>query len=304
MIIVVILVPVLFFALIGSVAYYFIGKTRVTADRDVAGSGATTVQAFLPIADIKDGYIVLKDGRLRRVIECSSTNFDLKTDEEQVVIEMIFQRFLNSLSFPVTFYLQTRVIDNTKRMKALRDDVSQVRSLFPRISTYADRYVEAMEKINEEIGNSKQKKKFLILPFDDQLEVDKLTEAEKDDYIKKELDNRCSVVLSGLNNLGIKASVLDSEGVVELLYSTFHRDNYGFCENISEGESLSLLVDGEFDHKTNHDVDKNFLNTLSSALNIIETNSAIRSEEMFEIEKDLREIREKYLRNKLNEVEK
>ncbi|NMA82345.1 MAG: hypothetical protein GX962_00575, partial [Epulopiscium sp.] len=38
---------------------------------------------------------------------------------------------------------------------------------------------------------------------------------------------------------------LDTKGLAELVYSTYHKDNFGHYENVVNGEFLSLLVEGE-----------------------------------------------------------
>ena len=56
-------------------------------------------QDFIPIKDIENGIVVLKDGSLRSIIMASSLNFALKGDEERNSIIFQFQNFLNSLDF-------------------------------------------------------------------------------------------------------------------------------------------------------------------------------------------------------------
>src|SRR6185436_6268891 len=62
------------------------------------------------------------DGTLRGILAVSSTNFDLKSQEEQNSIIFGFQRFLNSLEFPVQILMQSRkmeiggYIDKLKRL--------------------------------------------------------------------------------------------------------------------------------------------------------------------------------------------
>ena len=62
-------------------------------------------QDFLPFDDIQNGIIILPNYCYRAVMECTSLNYDLKTEGERDQIEMSFQRFINSLSFPTTIFL-------------------------------------------------------------------------------------------------------------------------------------------------------------------------------------------------------
>jgi hypothetical protein len=75
----------------------------------MATSKAT--QEFVPIKEIRDGIVTLKDGSLRAVLLASSVNFALKSADEQQAIIMQFQSFLNSLDFSVQICVQSRQLD-------------------------------------------------------------------------------------------------------------------------------------------------------------------------------------------------
>ena len=58
---------------------------------------AKPTQEFVPIKEIRDGVVVLKDGSLHIVLMASTLNFALKSEDEQTAIVMQYQNFLNSL---------------------------------------------------------------------------------------------------------------------------------------------------------------------------------------------------------------
>src|SRR3970040_1831280 len=74
-----------------------------------ATSNAT--QEFVPIKEVRDGTIVLKDGGMRAILLCSSLNFSLKSEDERNAILLQFQDFLNSLDFSVEILVQSRKLD-------------------------------------------------------------------------------------------------------------------------------------------------------------------------------------------------
>src|SRR5437762_4112110 len=63
------------------------------------------------IKEVKDGVLILPGNQYRTVIETSSINFELKSDEEQDVLIDSFQNFLNSLSCPLQILIRVREID-------------------------------------------------------------------------------------------------------------------------------------------------------------------------------------------------
>lgn len=62
-------------------------------------------QDFVPIKEIRNETVVLKDGSVRAVLMASSLNFALKSADEQIAITSQFQNFLNSLDFSLQFLL-------------------------------------------------------------------------------------------------------------------------------------------------------------------------------------------------------
>lgn len=216
----------------------------------------TTAQEFLPFEDVKDGMIVLGGHKYRAVVEASSTNYNLKTDKEKELIEMSFQRFLNSLTFPVTFYVQTKSIDNSKMMNILQEEMKASIAEFSHLEEYASIYYNEMMNLSGHIGNNKQKKKYVIVPYEEAINLQNLSDEEKYEESYKELMTRCSIIVDGLSSVGVKARILDTKELFELIYSTYYKDNYTQVENIVNGEFLSLLVQSENNKLSNLNPDQ------------------------------------------------
>jgi hypothetical protein len=74
-------------------------------------ANSKAAQDFVPIKEIRDGVVILKDGSMRSLVMVSSLNFALKSPDEQQAIIMQFQNFLNSLDFSIQISLQSRELD-------------------------------------------------------------------------------------------------------------------------------------------------------------------------------------------------
>ncbi len=72
---------------------------------------AERAQNFVPIKEIRDGIIILKDGGLRAVLVASSINLSLKSSDEQKATISEFQSFLNGLDFSTQIVVQSRRLD-------------------------------------------------------------------------------------------------------------------------------------------------------------------------------------------------
>ena len=68
-------------------------------------------QEFVPIKEVRDGIMMLKDGSMRGIVLASSLNFSLKSDDERNAIILQFQDFLNSLDFSVQISIESRRLD-------------------------------------------------------------------------------------------------------------------------------------------------------------------------------------------------
>ncbi len=65
----------------------------------------------IQIKEVKDDILILPSNEYRLVIETSSINFELKSEEEQDVLIDSFQNFLNSLPTPLQILIRVREVD-------------------------------------------------------------------------------------------------------------------------------------------------------------------------------------------------
>lgn len=77
-------------------------------------------QDFIPIREIKEGVVVLKNGGLRGILMVSSINFALKSSDEQQAIIYQFQNFLNSLDFTTQILVHSRRVNMTGYLDKLK----------------------------------------------------------------------------------------------------------------------------------------------------------------------------------------
>ena len=82
---------------------------------------AKAPQEFVPIKEVRDEAIVLKDGGLRAIILANSVNLSLKSDDEQKATILQFQSFLNTLDFAIQISVQSRRLDIRPYLLLLED---------------------------------------------------------------------------------------------------------------------------------------------------------------------------------------
>ena len=233
-------------------------KDKVVSAEDAAtgnaGSGSSAnrvgdTKSFVPVESFEDYAMSLGGHNYRAIIECSSVNYSLMSMQEQDMVEKSFMRFLNSISFPIELYVQTREYDIEECVEKLHDNIKSSLKRFPSIKEYANKYEEQMRYLTDYIGNSKVKKKYIIVPFNssDLLDVSALNNYEIKEFALEELMGRCQTVMGGISGVGLKPVLLDRKGIAECLYSYYHRDTYRIAQDILSGDFTSLVVKGKED---------------------------------------------------------
>lgn len=194
-----------------------------------------STQSFLRILEIKNDCVVLDNGTLRAVLNVSSTNFDLKSQEEQNAIIFSFQRFLNSLEFPVQILMQSRRMEIGGYLDKLKNLAEKQTNELLRVQTQ-----EYMEFINRLIENASimNKNFYVVIPLDESilppaagffsnlLGTGKSKEArqklENFEKLKEKLENRIISVATNLSSIGVQSKRLITEEIVQLYYNSYN----------------------------------------------------------------------------------
>lgn len=202
---------------------------------------AKAAQEFVPIKEIRNGVVILKDGGLRAVLLASSINISLKSSEEQAAIITAFQNFLNSLDFSTQIIVQSRRLDIRPYLISLENRLKEQNESLLKIQT--KEYMDFIRSFTDEV-NIMTKSFFIVVPYtstilksdggiiekiiggkapkkqveDTKKAIDLASFEEK----RSQLDQRVGVVMNGLSGLGIRSSQLDTESLVELFYKTFN----------------------------------------------------------------------------------
>ncbi len=209
-------------------------------------------QTFLKVAEIRDSTIIMQDGTLRSVLTVSSTNFDLKSEEEQNALIYAYQRFLNSLEFHIQILLQSRKMDiaeYTGRLKGLMD--RQTNELL-RMQT--GEYIEFINRLVES-ANVMNKNFYVIVPYEMSVKpagggffsklfgtgkTQQISSREKS-YLeyRKQLDERTNTVASNLNSAGMRVVRLNTDQLIELVYNSY---NFGAGPAIDASQLPNVTI--------------------------------------------------------------
>ncbi len=122
-----------------------------------------TTQRHLPFSQIRENVMIMKDGSARVVLRCSTLNFLLKSTEEQDSIIISFQRFLNSIDFPIQIMVRSSKLDINGYLDRLQMMAVKQQNSLLQNQTYE--YIEYLRKLVE-VAQIMKKEFYIVVPFD------------------------------------------------------------------------------------------------------------------------------------------
>ncbi|OGD66947.1 hypothetical protein A2442_00060 [Candidatus Campbellbacteria bacterium RIFOXYC2_FULL_35_25] len=190
-------------------------------------------QNFVPVKEVRDGVMVLKNNSLRAVSMVSSLNFALKSEDEQTAIIMQFQNFLNSLDFSVQIFVQSRRLDIRPYIAMMEAKRKEQTNDLIKIQTHE--YIEFIKNFTDSVSIM-SKNFFIVTSYSPTIsakgtkglfkkstvETKKLDDAEAFEENRSQLEQRVSVIEQGISRTGLRLARLGTEEIIELLYKMFN----------------------------------------------------------------------------------
>jgi type IV secretory pathway VirB4 component len=187
-------------------------------------------QDFVPIRDIKDDVVILKNGQLCKILLASSINFALKSRDEQQAILFQFQNFLNTLDFTLQIYVQSRRLNIEPYLTMLRDLEGNQYSELMKVQLHE--YIEFIRSFTSEV-DVMSKSFFVVVPYTpskinftkgitSMLSQGRPIETNTLEEQRLQLEQRQAVVEQGLNRIGVRTIALKNDDLVELFYHIYN----------------------------------------------------------------------------------
>ncbi len=183
----------------------------------------------IDIESAKDGVLVLPGRHYRALLQVSSLNFELKSEDEQDALIETYEGFLNSVGSPLQILIRTREIDMDKYLTELDE----------RLAGEAERiYRQQLKNYGEFIRSLITTNKILtrhfyvVVPYDAPNKTDF-------ELVKEQLALLVDIVAKGLGRLGIRTRQLSSLEVLDLFYS-FYSPVQAKIQPLSE-QTMQLL---------------------------------------------------------------
>lgn len=213
-----------------------------------------STQRYLEIDHIRDDVLVMKDGSLRTVLSTSSINMDLRSEEEQESIISAYQSALNSIDFPIQLLVQSRKVDLTSYLAMLEGAAE--RHPAGLLKDQTNEYISFLKEILSSV-NVMDKRFYIVVPYYPNVVAesstgmlsflglggnkntgDKVAETLKNYTANTEqLAQRTQIVLSLFSQIGMTATRLPTEALIELFYACYNPETAGH-EHLRNLDSL------------------------------------------------------------------
>jgi hypothetical protein len=192
--------------------------------------------AFVEVAEIRDGVLILREGQMRAVLGVSSANFNLKSNQEQEVIIGTFQGILNSIDFPIQILVHSRRLDLNpyiEKLKALED--KQENDL---LRVKMQEYIEYIRQMSQEV-NIMDKRFYIVIGYEPvtikqgvfgrflrSMNPTRVIKQRQEDFVKnrKILMSRVEQILGKFTTLDLKIDQLSTEQLITLMYNSYNPD--------------------------------------------------------------------------------
>lgn len=165
----------------------------------------------IDIRGVQDDVLLLSGDRYRMVLEVSSVNFELKSEEEQDALIDTYESFLNSLGMPLQILVRTRELDLDKYLTELNvkhenEPEAIYRQQLAAYTTFIRSLVQANKILTKHF--------YVVVPHD--------TGRNHDfEAIKEQLNLAVDIVRKGLGRLGMQSRVLPGLEILDLFYSFY-----------------------------------------------------------------------------------
>lgn len=171
-----------------------------------------SARSQIDLKGAKDSILMLPNHRYRAVLNVSSINFELKSEDEQDAIIDTYESFLNSVGYALQVVVRTREIDMDKYLEELDSRTEgEVETIYRnQLKNYGE-FIRGLISDNRILT----REFYVVVPYDTSSHVDFET-------VKEQLGLRVDIVIKGLARLGIHSRQLTSLEALELFYSFYN----------------------------------------------------------------------------------
>jgi type IV secretory pathway VirB4 component len=201
---------------------------------------------LVDVKEIRGDIVILKDNSLRQIVMVGGVNFVLKSETEQNLMVQAYQNFLNAIDFSLQILVHSRKVNIEGYLQSLAKRKEQEES--PLLQNQIQEYEAFIRGFVEK--NAIMEKTFLVVvPFYPTAGMQGAAQAasglvssfgrkgtrnggggdkknaEADRIFREnvaQLNQRTGQVVSGILGIGLEATILANEELIELFYNFYN----------------------------------------------------------------------------------
>lgn len=168
-------------------------------------------RAQIRIEGVRNGIVQLPNGEYRAILEISSINFELMSEDEQDAIIDTYQDFLNSINTGFQILVRIRELDMDSYLEGFNSKVAneKLKVYKQQAENYTD-FVKSLVTSNKILS----RKFYVILPYS--------TKDKDSAVVREQLKLSVGIVSKGLGKLGMQSRKLSSIEALDLFYSFYN----------------------------------------------------------------------------------
>ncbi len=171
----------------------------------------TSARQQIAIKGVQDGILILPNNEYRAILQVSSLNFELRSEEEQDAIIDTYGSFLNSVGTSLQILVRTREIDMDRYLDDLKErlDNEKIPIYRTQLKNY-DEFIRSLITTNKILTRHF----YIVVPY-------RPTGKADFDLTHEQLKIKLDIVSKGMSRLGMYTNQLDSLEVLDLFYSFY-----------------------------------------------------------------------------------
>jgi len=200
-------------------------------------------ETMLPISEIRNDTIIMKDGGLRAILRINGINLDLKNgDEQQIVLEQ-YKKFLNWLEYPIQIVVRNTFLDLSNYLNYISANIQNIEN--PTLKWQGEAYYKFLQNIDMQQGLIYNKEFYIVVPYyegeQDKGQIQRsrwgklLDVLNAKDSVEKivaryrlflkgrsSLDTRINLIIEWLGGMGIGAEKITTSDVINLIFRCYN----------------------------------------------------------------------------------
>lgn len=165
----------------------------------------------IAIKGVQDGILILPGNQYRAILQVSSLNFELKSEDEQDAIIETYESFLNSVGTSLQILIRTREIDMDKYLEDLTERLdSETEPIYRDQLQNYDEFIRSLISTNKILTRHF----YIVVPYS--------TTGKTDfELVQEQLNLKLDIVAKGMTRIGMHTKELGSLEALDLFYSFY-----------------------------------------------------------------------------------